>query len=368
MNTFDHKLDYEMSNVISGEIDKNSLIRALSNKFNAVVCDVEYASEVLQGGTVGDVTKLFGQAKIQDEMTAQPFELVVKTQKKWDRSGDPGCWRREYEIYHHGLVDKLPQELKLPQCYLLEESTDVTRIWMAYVNGLTGNKALNVAELAEAAYQLGVFQAKYHLQGEMNLPYIRSFPAVHSSFDLWWGYTENLLSMPIKGFPEELRTVLNHYAAHSKEILDTFDVLPRTLCQGDVHHDNLIFNHSLGETSIYLIDWDSAGYGYMGEDAVDLLMEAFIYSDREPSLLREYRHKIIDSYCRGVRMQGARRTVTGEDEKIRALNFHMSETLIREIFVLSWGFRIVNRYVYHEDAAEKRRCLEILEMMLKEEG
>ena len=353
-----------LNNELSNKLNIESLIQALSNKFNAVVCDVEYSSEVLQGGTVGDVTKLFGQVKIQGETTAQPFELAVKTQKQWIRSGDPQCWRREYEIYHSGLVAKLPQELKLPQCYLLEESTDTTKIWMAYVDGLTGNKALNVAELADAAYQLGVFQAKYHLQGEMNLPYIRSYPAVHSSFDLWWGYTEALLSKPIEGFPEALRAVLNNYGTHSQDLLGSFDVLPRTLCQGDVHHDNLIFNKSFGETSIYLIDWDSAGYGFMGEDAVDLLMEAFIYSDRDPTLLPEYRQKIIEAYCRGVRTQ----VVNDQGIKIKGFDFNMSKTLIRELFVLSWGFRIVDRYVYHEDVAEKRRCLEILEMMLKEEG
>ncbi|MGE5579462.1 MAG: phosphotransferase family protein [Bacillota bacterium] len=49
--------------------------------------------------------------------------------------------------------------------------------------------------------------------------------------------------------------------------LDSIGNLPLTLCQGDVHHDNLIFRDAPNGPDIYLIDWDSAGYGTMGDGA-----------------------------------------------------------------------------------------------------
>ena len=121
-----------------------------------------------------------------------------------------------------------------------------------------------------------------------------------------------------------------------------------------IKHDNLIFRESAGETDIYLIDWDCAGYGYMGEDAVDVLMEAFVYSSRDVALLPDFKQKIIDGYCEGVRSRG--------------IDFAMCNTLVRDIFALAWGFRIANLYLFYKDELPKKRCIEILQAMLTEEN
>jgi thiamine kinase-like enzyme len=98
-------------------------------------------------------------------------------------------------------------------------------------------------------------------------------------------HEKSTLGAEINDFPDELRNTLNDYATRAESLLDTLDKLPLTLCQGDLYHDNFIFKPGLNGTDIYVIDWDSAGYGRMGEDAVDVLMEAFVYSDRDVSLI-----------------------------------------------------------------------------------
>ncbi|AKB51838.1 putative phosphotransferase related to Ser/Thr protein kinase [Methanosarcina barkeri str. Wiesmoor] len=334
------------------DIHKASLLATLGNMFANEINDAQYSTEVLQGGTVGDVAKLFGNAETDNGLL--PFSIIVKTQRKWDRYGDPDSWRREYDIYKQGLNDELPKVLKLPRCYLLEESEGITQIWMEFIEGKTGNKKLHGNELALAAQKLGELQAEFHLYGERDLPYLRNYPAVRSSFNLWWNRMKSRLSRPIDGFPDELRHILNDYALHANNIFASFDTLPLTLCQGDFHHDNLIFRESAGETDIYLIDWDCAGYGYMGEDAVDVLMEAFVYSSRDISLLPYFKQKIIDGYCEGVRSRG--------------IDFAMCNTLVRDIFALAWGFRIANLYLFYKDELPKKRCIEILQAMLTEEN
>ena len=332
------------------DISKASLLAALSSMFGAGISDAEYTAETLRGGTVGEVCHIAGHAI--GDCARYPFSLVLKTQRRWHRPGDPDSWRREYDIYKQGLTDLLPRALRLPRCWLLEEGDDVTRIWMAYIDGRSGSSHLHADELALAARRLGEMQAGFHLRGRRGLPYLRAYPAIRSSFDLWSNRMLPLLKLPMDGFPDELRKTLNDYAARSKPLLEQFKALPLTLCQGDVHHDNLIFSGSGEEAEIYLIDWDSAGYGFMGEDAVDVLMEAFVYSDRDVRLLPGFRQKIIGGYCQGAGSRG--------------VGFEMSGQLIKDIFALAWGFRLADLFLYHKDELPKKRCVEILETMLHE--
>lgn len=333
------------------EIDVSSVRSALKRKYEKEIGPVHYDTTVLQGGTVGEVVRLTGEAESGNERL--PFTLVLKTQKKWDRHGDPDCWRREYDIYRQQLPRRLSQTVRLPLCYLLEEDADTTRIYMENIEGRTGNTQLHENELGFAARSLGALQADFHLHGEKDLGCLRPFPAVRSSFDLWYGRMGPLLQNPMEGFPEEIRQTLNQYAGKAPELLRSFDRLPHTLCQGDVHHDNLILRDGPEGTQVYLIDWDSAGYGCMGEDAVDVLMEAFVYSDREVSLFPLFRQTILDGYCAGARAGG--------------VDFAMSHELFRDLAVLSWGFRVADLYLYYSDEPSKNRCIQILREILEED-
>jgi len=335
-------------------IEKPSLLAALGAMMGAPVRDAVFSEEILHGGTVGDVRKLSGEAVAGD--CRRPFALVVKTQRRWERHGDPGCWRREYEIYKNGLPGALAGDIQLPRCYLLEEENDLTRIWMEYIEGRTG-KQLCLPDLELAAEKLGRQQAQFHLNGKIDLPYLRGFPAARSSFDLWWNRVKKPLCRPMLGFSKKLRTVLNEYAARAGTLLEAFDSLPTTLCQGDVHNDNLIIRGS----EVYLIDWDSAGYGRMGEDAVDMLAEVFVYSDADISLLPEFRRRIAEGYCRGARGGG--------------MELRLDDRLVRDIFALAWGFRVADRFLQHKHykcyfskkASVRKRCVQLLRAMLLEE-
>ncbi|HPS35617.1 MAG TPA: hypothetical protein PK854_10165, partial [Oscillospiraceae bacterium] len=78
------------------EINQASLLKALSKKLNTPVQSADYTIETLNGGTLGDVAKVIGEAKTADGKIPYgnvPFIVVVKVQKKWERPGDPDSWR-----------------------------------------------------------------------------------------------------------------------------------------------------------------------------------------------------------------------------------------------------------------------------------
>lgn len=341
-------IEREVHAMITSETEKKSLLKALTEMLGTEADVVRYSTHVLQGGTVGEVLLLSGDA--QTSRGLSPFSVVLKIQKEWYRHGDPDSWRREYELYRHGFAISMPPMLRIPKCYFLEAGDGVTQIWMEFVEGKTGPNQLHADELALSAERLGEFQAWFHLRGQRRLAYLRSYPAVCSSFDLWWNRVKSYLDQPMDGFPDELRHILNDYAARAPDLLASFDALPETLCQGDVHHDNMILRQSEGETDVYLIDWDSAGYGRMGEDAIDMLMEAFIYSHRDPSLLPMFKEKIMEGYCKGAKKGG--------------LTLILDDALIRDITALSWGFRMADRFLYCKDQPSRTRVVHMLRSVL----
>jgi Phosphotransferase enzyme family. len=285
----------------------------------------ENESELLQGGTVGEVKLIKGDN----------FNYVLKTQRKWERHGDPDCWRREYDIYVSEFEKTIPH-IKIPQCYHKSTENDTTYLVMEYINGRTGVENIDVDELSYTANKIGKFHREYH---NCNLPWLRNYPAVISSYDLWYGKIKD--SLHESDFPDDIHCLLNDYTARKDEIFHSFNVLPRTVCHGDVHHDNII----ILDDDVYLIDWDSAGYGYMGEDAVDMLCEAFIYSDRDVKLMSDYKKRIITAYCDGAEIT-------------------LDDTVIQNIFIMSWGFRIAALwFYYHDNPNMRQRCIDILRIM-----
>lgn len=326
------------------ERNEELLLTAISGLLGRSVTGADYTTEVLEGGTLGEVAKLTGTAKTVSGEA--PFVIVRKKQGKWERHGDPECWRREYELYSSGFPARLPAGLLIPAAHCISAGEEETVIYMDYISGRTGSAEIGIEELKRAAELLGEAQAAMRPQGGDRLPCLRQFPAVRSSADLWWIIFGKQISGHIDGFPEDIRSILFDYASRAPEILSALETLPVTVCHGDVHHDNIIID---GRGDTYLIDWDCAGYGYMGEDAVDMLCEAFVYSARDTALMPGYREEIISAYCRGARRAG--------------MEYAMDAETVRSIFALSWGLRIAERFTLKK--SEQPRCTGILTAMLK---
>jgi hypothetical protein len=120
---------------------------------------LDWDHESIQVGSVGELYRFSG--KIQPTAAAAaPCSLVLKIQQKWERGGDPECWRREALVYQSGIFDDLPGSLGVPDCYDIQEREDETWYWFEDVTGTTAGQ-FDLDHYCQAARHLGQFQGPY---------------------------------------------------------------------------------------------------------------------------------------------------------------------------------------------------------------
>ncbi len=146
------------------KIDKEKLHIVLSKLLRDEIDSVEYEVKKLQGGTVGEVYLITGIAQTLDN-SKLPYEVVLKTQEKWERHDDSKSWRREYDLYRSKLDRSFTDSFRWPKCYHLEmnDLQNEVHIWMEYIDGLTGLQ-LTEDMYEFAAYQLGKFQGRIYVE------------------------------------------------------------------------------------------------------------------------------------------------------------------------------------------------------------
>jgi hypothetical protein len=94
-----------------------------------------------------------------------PYRIVLKIQKKWERYGDPGSWRREYDLYASDLGATFSDALRWPTYYHAEINAEEneSQLWLEYIDGITGlDLTGDVYEQAEL--ELGRYQGKLYAE------------------------------------------------------------------------------------------------------------------------------------------------------------------------------------------------------------
>ncbi|MCL2549094.1 MAG: aminoglycoside phosphotransferase family protein, partial [Symbiobacteriaceae bacterium] len=283
------------------DLNKDALLEALESMLSKKVTDTEFRSTQLHGGTLGNVRLLTGTAHLGDG-AQESFRIVCKTQSKWARPGDEQSWRREYDLYQSDLSRYFTPGMRWPSCYLSDLTDDEIRLWIEYIDGVSGED-LSVEMLEEAAYQLGAFQGRtrslyatsksisalgdtgffsrefsqWHRQKytteflvseESRLPEHLKQELLSDKIKLVAGksFEYSCLRSPLGDLPEHLKEMLLDIDERQDELFGMIESLPVVLCHRDFWLENIMVRN--GET--ILIDWDTAGWGYLGEDLVSL--------------------------------------------------------------------------------------------------
>jgi hypothetical protein len=141
-----------------------TLIYALSQRFKTNIISADCQTIPLQGGTIGNVNLLTGIAETADGDKLL-YRIVLKIQKKWERYGDPGSWRREYDLYTSDLGATFSDAFRWPTCYHAEINGEENEIqlWLEYIDGVTGLE-LTCDMYEQAALELGRFQGKLYAE------------------------------------------------------------------------------------------------------------------------------------------------------------------------------------------------------------
>lgn len=347
-----------------------SVIRKLSGRN---VNGVEFRLEQLQGGTLGDVKLVSGQAT--DEYGLKlPFQVVWKTQGKWQRPFDKNSWRREYDLYNSKLDSFFADSFRWPVCYHMESSENEIQLWMEYIDGSSGMD-LTIGMLEQASFELGRFQGRIYNQADLlkDIINLADVGFMASEFSQWHSQTysyEFLISdgCRIPGFikkmlknqdielhngksleygylrsrgcdlADHLRQMLIDIDEQKEELFLQFKRLPVVLCHRDFWNENIISS----DGKIRLIDWDTTGWGYIGEDIASLIID-----ETDPAYLDLYMQKLIPAYLEGL------------SEYTRGLRIDPA-TVIRMILV-KFGYRILQDYMFSEEKEVQQRQAEILQ-------
>ncbi len=311
------------------------LTSILSKVLNTTIVRAEYQTEELQGGTVGTVRLITGIAETSDG-ASMPYKVVWKTQKKWERYGDPDSWRREYDLYLSDLNTAFTDSFRWPKCYRAEmnDEEDEIQLWMEYIDGVSGLD-LSGDMYERAAEELGRFQGRLYagqpafLQNLTNLSRIEYAKDFYLHYRSWNVVYDYIRSEDCK-IPKHICEMLISIDENSDEIFSRIEKLPIVLC----HRDFWVANIFCSEGKIALMDWDTAGWGYMGEDIASLIAD-----EADVDHMVEYYRRCIPAYYRGF----------SEYADIS----HVTDHCVYELILIMFGYRLVEWYLNADDEPEE---------------
>jgi hypothetical protein len=317
------------------------------------------------------VQRVSGTYKTADRADV-PFDLVWKTQKKWERPGDPDSWRREYDLYTTNFGTLFSETLRWPECYYAEQTGDETQLWMEYIEGISGSE-LTIEMLEKAAYALGRFQGRLYkrpdLQSSLCCVSDTAFPERENSqwhkqsysyaflcseqcripghVKEWiranpWNVAKSMeyhyLRSADYDIPKHLKQMLIDVDDNREALFQALKQLPLVLCHRDFWIENIFF----ADGKIILIDWDCAGFGPMGEDIASLIVD-----DTETENLNEYFSRLIPAYCNGI----------SQYIDIPPL----MKKLIWEMMLIKFGYRMVQEYLFTSSDEVKKGSVDRLQ-------
>ncbi len=322
------------------DIQTETLVQAVSKLLDTPVQHARYEAVRLYGGTLGDVRLLSGDADTGDGKHI-PFRIVRKTQKQWQRPGDPHSWRREYDLAQSPFADLFTASFRWPRIAYTEMTDSETCLWMEYAEGVSGAR-LTLADLERAALELGRFQGRCARQQAVinQISCLGDTEYIRRDFAQWTPDTVEYrwLRSCDCTLPSQLKAMLMDAQAQSNQILQKLSSLPQVLCHRDYWTENIIAQSG----GIIVIDWDCAGVGCIGEDIASLIAD-----ETEASQITTYYQTLVPAYCRGLSEYG---------------KYPPREALpIREMILLKFGYRFVQQVMFAKSPQPKAEAIRALE-------
>lgn len=324
-----------------------TLIYVLGQRFKKDISSADYQTIPLQGGTVADVHLVTGSAEAADGEKLT-YQIVLKTQKKWARYGDPGSWRREYDLYISDLGSLFSVAFRWPTCYhaKMNAEEDEFQLWLEYIDGVTGSN-LTGDMYEQLARELGRYQGKLYaeqppvLQSLTNLSNADLMKNTYLHYRSWPVVYDYIRSENCE-LPQHVRQMLIDIDEHADEIFARIEQLPLVLCHRDFWVTNLFYT----DGNIAVIDWDTSGWGYLGEDLASLIAD-----EADIDHMVEYYQRCVPAYYKGF--------------SDYADGASIADHCVYEIILLVFGYRLVEGYIHTEDDDEKTNLVRTLQNIYK---
>ncbi len=320
-----------------------NLMFVLNKMLDINTCNVDYQIKQLHGGTLGDVQLITGIAQAVDGEKI-PYNIVLKTQKKWERHGDPDSWRREYDFYKSDFETLFSESFRWPKCYHAEmnQEENETYIWMEYIDGISGLD-LTGDMYERAAEELGRFQGKLYTEQPAIIQSLTNLSKVEFAKNFYlhyrsWKEVYDYIRSDICEIPKHLCKMLIDIDENESKIWSRVEKLPIVLCHRDFWVTNIFYT----DDKIVLIDWDTSGWGYLGEDLASLIAD-----EADVQHMVDYYRRCVPAYYKGF----------SEYVDIS----HISDHCVRELILIMFGYRLVEWYKFAKTSDEKEVQLNTLQ-------
>ena len=324
-------------------INHETLTRVLCKMLGEKITDANYQTRQLHGGTLGDVRLVTGMARSAGGGEL-PYRVVLKTQKKWERYGDPHSWRREYDLYISELGVTFSGSFRRPACYRAEINGEEneTQLWMEYIDGVSG-KDLTVEMLEQAALELGRWQGRLYAERPIFLRKLTNLGRTEDLKNYYlhyrsWNVVYDYIRSEDCEISKHLREMLIEVDDNADEIWRRIEKLPVVLC----HRDFWIANILYSDGRIILIDWDTTGWGYLGED-----IKSLVADEADLDHMVECYQKCVPAYYKGF------------SEYVDVS--HVADHCVHEMILVNFGYRLVEWYINAASPDEKALQLNVLQ-------
>jgi len=232
-------------------------------------------------------------------------------------------WRLEVAVHRSGVGDLLPDGMRLPALYGLDEADDRATIWMEDV--ALSSAPWDLDRFARAATLLGRLAARrqphlvepllprpgvttpgyglrHYARGRVGM---RALPTLAA--DETWRHPLLAAAVCTTG-EHRLRDDLLALGNRLPAVLDALDALPQTYQHGDASPQNLLVPAAAPDTFV-VIDWGFDCPQAVGFDLGQLLIGLGHAGEVEPDALHAVHVVIVDAFTAGLNADGEVATV-----------------------------------------------------------
>ncbi len=238
--------------------------------------------------------------------TSESVSLVLKVlhQRSGESPASPYYWKREYEVYQSGLLERLPADTFVsPEIYDLQDFGDSCWIWMEDIDDCKNDWTLD--DFRDVATRLGRFNGAW-LTGRAAPSFdwlchnwhAAIIPALAPTF----ANLDALLESPLTraALPLEAKDEIMAIWRDRRQFQDALVQLPQTLCHTDAFRRNIL--HRAGDA--VLLDWALASLGALGEELVCLVAVSLYYQGFSEEYADSLDETVFAAYVEGLRQAG----------------------------------------------------------------
>jgi len=359
-----------MSNLTLTDVDKSlltPLVRAVLASSDAEVVEWQVVPITAGRASAAGVYRIRGTAL--DQGQTRPWSLILKEVSASALSAHAGnnadnepssdmYWKREVLLYHSGLFDSLPDGIRAPHLYRIDEEARSARIWME-----------DVSEDVGAVWPLSHYENIGRHFGRINGLFLEQQPLpdwpwlMRSFFRGWlknvsWQeFRQNYPTLRLddalvqRGWSDELVHEFDRLWLDRVAFVEALAQLPQTLHHNDSGRKNLVAHRRAdGEIETVALDWGIAATGPVGGELACIVMQpTYWFNGVHTDQLPELDGIVFEAYMQGLADVGWR----GDRELVRlGYTASISLRVAYGIFNVEWASRNPATRTFIEDAIE----------------